>query len=120
MSKSTIAIAITLLQGLLLAQPSTSVSDHNANAWGMYFGDHKVSEKWGVHLEGQWRRANVGRNWQQLLVRPGVNYHVNKNLMLTVGYGYIRNYPYGEFPALTAFPEHRIYQQALVDRKSVV
>ena len=29
-------------------------------------------------LEGQWRRTNYGTQWQQLLLRPGVNYTLNK------------------------------------------
>lgn len=80
----------------------------------MYFGDHPVSAKWGLHLEGQYRRHDFGRSWQQLLLRPGVNYSVSKRLMLTAGYGYIRTHRYGEYPVVVRFPEHRIFQQALV------
>jgi hypothetical protein len=39
---------------------------------------------------------------------------VNPSLLLTVGYAYTRGYPYGDYPVAAAFPEHRIYQQALV------
>ena len=88
----------------------------NAHGWYDYFGDHpvKAGSKWGIHLEGQWRRHDVITRWQQLLIRPGVNYEVNKNLMLTAGYGYITTHRYGEFPTAVPFPEHRIFQQALV------
>ena len=100
---------------LARAQPVVgSVSDHNAHAWLMYFGDHKVSEKWGVHLEGQLRRADIGTEQQQLLFRPAVNYHPYKNITLTTGYAYARTFRYGEFPAPNPFPEHRIYEQALI------
>ncbi len=99
---------------LIQAQPASRVQDHNGNAWFMYFGDHKVSGKWDVHLEGQWRRAEMGASGQQLLLRPAVNYNASRNVMLTAGYAYVRTYQYGDFPAAEAFPEHRIYQQALV------
>ena len=115
MSPSGLLVTLVLgMPALLAAQPASRVSDHNSHAWIMYFGDHKLSDKWGVHLEGQWRRSDLGVNWQQLLLRPGVNYHAGKNIMLTLGYGYVRTYPYGDYPALVAFPEHRVYQQALV------
>src|SRR5687768_12054866 len=92
------------------------VTDHNAHGWFMYFGDHPLgSSKWGVHLEGQWRRNAVISRWQQLLLRPAINYTLNNNVMLTGGYAYIRSYPYGEYPALrAATPEHRLWQQAMI------
>jgi hypothetical protein len=39
---------------------------------------------------------------------------VNSNVQFTLGYAFTRTYPYGEFPVRAAFPEHRIYQQALI------
>jgi hypothetical protein len=82
----------------------------------MYFGDHPISakSKWGLHLEGQYRRHDIITQWQQLLLRPAVNYEVNPNLMLTAGYAFVKTHRYGEYPVLAAFPEHRIWQQALV------
>ncbi len=81
------------------------------NAWLMYFGSHKVSKHWGVHLEGQWRRANLGLNAQQLLLRTGLNYHFSEQIYGTVGYCFVQTYPYGVLPAASSFPENRIWQQ---------
>lgn len=85
----------------------------NTNAWLMYFGNHKVSDKWGIHAEVQIRRNEVLQNWQQLLLRTGVDYYTN-SVRYTLGYAFIETYEYGEFPVAKAFPEHRIWQQALV------
>lgn len=94
------------------------VQDHNLNTWFMYFGDHPVSSKWGIHLEGQVRRANGGLTWQQLLLRPGVNYQLNKYVTLTGGYAYVRSWPFGDRPSGTViFPEHRFFEQAVVRHK---
>lgn len=84
---------------------------NNQNAWFMYFGDHKVSERWGVHLEAQLRRADLGQNPQQLLLRTGINYHLNAQVFTTLGYCFVETYPYGEFPVGTTFPEHRLWEQ---------
>lgn len=43
-----------------------------------------------------------------------MNFQAAPNVLLTVGYAYTQTYPYGNFPVSAAFPEHRIYQQALV------
>lgn len=95
-------------------QESTRVIDFNTHLWTVYSGDHPVSERWGLHFDGQWRRAEFGGKWQQLLLRPGVNFALTRRVQLTAGYAYIRTYPYGEFPARAAFPEHRLYQQVQV------
>jgi hypothetical protein len=96
------------------------VVDHNLNGWAMYFGDHPIGKgPWGIHLEGQWRRHEGFNQWQQLLLRPGVNFEVSKLLLLTGGYAFINSYPYGQFPTLAkATPEHRLWEQALLRYKT--
>lgn len=100
----------------LLAQ--NRISENNAHGWWNYFGDHPIGDsKWGLHLEGQWRRHDVVSRWQQLLVRPAVNYAIHPNITLTAGYGYIATSRYGEFPVAVPFPEHRVFEQAQVTNK---
>ena len=90
----------------------------NAHGWWNYFGDHPIGEsKWGAHLEVQWRRHDVVQSWQQLLIRPAVNYTLHPNMILTAGYGYIATSRYGDFPVGVPFPEHRFFQQAQVLQK---
>lgn len=91
------------------------VTDHNLHGWFTYFGDHAFgSSKWGVHLEGQWRRHDAVLRWQQGMLRPGLNYEVNRKVMLTTGYLFQRSYRYGEFPASRKSNEHRLWHQALL------
>ena len=95
------------------------VTSPNFNGWFNYFGDHPVgNSRWGVHLEGQWRRTDGFAKWQQLLLRPGVNFQVNPRLMLTAGYGFIDTFQYGEYPVKARFPEHRLWQQAQLRSKT--
>lgn len=84
----------------------------------MYFGDHQIGGKWGVHLEAQARRNNGFNRWQQSFYRPAINYDVNRNVQIAGGYAFAKTYPYGEFPVRQAFDEHRIYQQLLVRQKA--
>jgi hypothetical protein len=102
----------------LLAQEPTRVSDPNAHAWYMYFGDHAVNDgPWGVHFDGQWRRQGIGGKWQQLLLRPGVNYDITSQVQASAGYAFIKSHPYGDYPAPFVTPEHRIWQQLILKQR---
>lgn len=103
-------LAYVLLPNKAHAQ-SGRVKDYNNNGWYMYFGDHMLTDKWGLHTEAQIRRANVLRDPQQFLIRTGINYNLTNTAVFTLGYGLIETYPYGDFPAADDFPEQRIYQQ---------
>jgi hypothetical protein len=94
---------------------SQTISDNNAHAWYMYFGDHPLGDHWGIHLEGQARRATYSTSWQQVLLRPAVNYKFTPNIMGTAGYAFAYSYPYGEHPsAKRNFAENRYFEQLLV------
>ncbi len=83
--------------------------------WYMYFGTNRVSEKLSVHTEGQFRYYDVPDNFNQLLLRTGLNYHIDKSAMATVGYAFIKTdnsfeEPEGVFDSR----EHRIFQQFIL------
>jgi hypothetical protein len=111
--------ATILLPALLITVAFTAAAqprkrDHNLHGWYNYFGTHSLGKsRFGMHLEGQWRRHDVLPRGQQLLLRPGINYEATDWLRLTAGYGFIRTYPYGDSPVPQSFNEHRIWQQAL-------
>jgi hypothetical protein len=111
------AAACTFLFTLVLPLNASAQTDSNFHGWLMYFGDHPVTDRWGAHLEAQFRRTNGGLAPQQLLLRPAVNFTVNSHLMLTGGYAYVRTSRYGDYPAVAAFPENRFFEQALVKHK---
>lgn len=90
----------------------------NTNMWWNYVGDHPLGNTpWGLHLEMQNRRADFGENWQQLLIRPGINYAISPTVALSAGYAYVRTEPYGELPVPAEFDEHRIWEQVSVKTK---
>lgn len=87
-----------------------NISNQN-HSWIIYNGNHKLYEKFGIHTEYQWRREDWYKNWQQSLMRLGLDYYVNSSLSATVGYGWIVTFPYGEQPITHEFQEHRIWEQ---------
>ena len=99
-----------------LIQAQTRTHAYNTNAWLMYFGNHKFSSKMGLHAEVQWRRSDVFVENQQLLLRTGLDFYAKPDARFTIGYAFIETYPYGEFAVPLAFPEHRIWQQLLLQQ----
>jgi hypothetical protein len=100
--------------GASFSQKTISNQNH---AWVTYIGNHKISTKWGIHTEYQWRRENGFKNWQQSLMRLGLDYYVNPTLSATAGYGWIVTYPYGDQPIAHQFNENRIREQVNMKTK---
>lgn len=84
------------------------------NSWFMYFGNHRLSERWGLHTEYQWRRSEGPQFWQQSLLRVGVDYYTKSKAMVSGGYGWIVSFPYGEQPIGQETTEHRLWQQLIL------
>lgn len=98
------------------AQTAPRIIDFNQHLWLSYNGDHKVKGNWGLHFDGHWRRADLGPRWQQLLLRPAVNYALSPTVQASAGYAFIKTYPYGDFPNRTSISEHRLHQQISLTR----
>ncbi len=82
--------------------------------WLMYFGTNKVSEKFSIHTEAQYRNHTISpTNIEQLLLRTGLNYHFKPNASATFGYAHIGNYEYDSERKSPEVEEHRIWQQFL-------
>lgn len=114
--------ALLAVFSLLITTIGASAADHtesNQNLWLNYVGDHPfyTGSKWGLHLESQFRRSDYGEHWQQLLLRPGINYTISPALSLSAGYGWVDTYPYGDIRIPQDFPEHRFWEQVAYNHK---
>ena len=58
----------------------------------MFFNQTRLHTKWSLHTEAQFRSYDLEPNTEQLLLRAGINYHYNPNIILTAGYGHIFNF----------------------------
>jgi len=94
--------------------------DDQIHGWAVYQGNHKLNSKFDLHTEYQWRRNNLITDWQQSLLRVGVNYQVNANVLFRVGYAWAETFSYGEIPLNVYgkdFTEHRIFQMMQLTQK---
>ncbi|MBN8696152.1 MAG: DUF2490 domain-containing protein [Bacteroidetes bacterium] len=107
--KSILYIIVLVLPTLTNAQKSHSEFGN----WIMVFNQTRVHEKWSIHSEAQFRSYSLDPNTEQILLRGGVNFHLNKSVVCTGGYGWITNYTDdGEIIKDQHTQEHRTWQQA--------
>ena len=106
-------VALILYSQLSFSQEQR-LADHNAIGWLAYTGTFKLKGKISIHTEYQWRRVNGLKNWQQGLLRTGVNFAIRKDISINAGYAFAETFPYGDYPVAAAFPEHRIFEQVVI------
>jgi opacity protein-like surface antigen len=118
-----------LFTAFLLTSTSTTfgqnnrLNTNNNIGWYSYVGTFKVAEKFGIHAEYVWRRDKIITDWQQSLLRVGVNYNLNPRVLFRLGYAWVETYPYGEYPINGLgrdFNEHRIFEMVQLSHKEGV
>lgn len=107
----------SILPVILLFTFFTSAQNNGENklgSWHMYFGTNKIAEKWSIHTEAQLRYFENGKNFNQLLLRTGLNYHISPEAIATIGYGFIETD--GSFldDGQPNSKEHRIFEQFIL------
>ncbi|MHA7057679.1 DUF2490 domain-containing protein [Aquimarina sp. M1] len=84
-------------------------------AWYMYFGTNQITDKLSIHSEAQIRFYEVAGTFNQLLLRTGLNYHLNEKAIVTAGYAYINtDGTFEDIPNEENSEEHRIFQQFIL------
>ncbi|WP_337965527.1 DUF2490 domain-containing protein [uncultured Flavobacterium sp.] len=122
MNKKKYVLILVFLIGSLqsVIGQNNRINTNNSIGWYNFFGTFKISEKFGIHTEYQWRRNEMITQWQQSLLRVGLNYNLNSRVQFRVGYGWIETYPYGEIPINGMgrdFTEHRIFEMVQLNHK---
>lgn len=116
-------LLLIFINNSVIAQ-NTRIDDNNSIGWYTYTGTFKLSDKFGIHSEYQFRRDNIIKDWQQSLARVGINYQLHPKLQLRLGYAEIKTFPYGDYPVNPFgkdFNEHRIFEAATItDKISIV
>ncbi len=82
--------------------------------WLMCFNQTRLHDKWSIHTEVQYRSFEIAPNTEQMLLRGGINYHINNSAFTSVGYAYVTNYAFDkEQMSGVQVSENRIWQQFL-------
>jgi hypothetical protein len=111
MKKQVLILSVCLTFGSTLVSHAQKSIATQTNAWTMYVGTHKLSDKFSLMTEYQWRRADGFKSWQQSLLRFGLEYTINPNVSVMAGYALVKTFPYGDQPIIHEFDENRIFEQ---------
>lgn len=86
------------------------------SGWLAAFNTFKTAKKTSIHADVQWRSSDELQHTQTLLLRSGVNVHLNKHIILTGGYAFVHNRRLVNNVSGYA-PEHRIWEQVIYNHK---
>lgn len=112
MKRIFLVVALILINTIAKSQDN---GDDKLGSWHMYFGTNKISEKVSIHSEVQLRYFEQAENFNQLLLRTGINYHINPNAIATFGYGHITtDGTFEDFDNEVDAIEHRIFEQFIL------
>ncbi len=115
MKKTVVLLALILINFSTYSQDN---GDDKLGSWHMYFGTNKISDKFSIHTEAQLRYFENGKTFNQLLLRTGLNYHINEDAIVTLGYGHITtDGTFEEFDNEVNTLENRIFEQFILKNK---
>ncbi len=123
-----ITLLLVLSCFIVQAQESANLpnGENEMGSWFMYFGTNKIANKWSIHSEAQFRYYETSSNFNQLLLRTGLNYHINPDAIATAGYAFIETDPsFSDNGVImgdiltdeNSISEHRIFEQFILKNK---
>ena len=62
--------------------------------WLMCFNQTRLHDKWSINTDVQYRSFEIAPNTEQLLLRSGLNYHINSSASASLGYAHVTNYAF--------------------------
>lgn len=105
-----------LLVVLVISFYQISFSQSQFTGWLASFNTFKTGKKTSIHFDAQVRSSDEFKQLQTILLRPGINFHVRKNIILTAGYAFIAN-RYRSAGITDMAIEHRTWEQVLITQK---
>lgn len=81
------------------------------NTWFFLLNHLELNEKWSLSMESHERLGGFFRYQGHVLLRPSVNYHVNPNTILSMGYTFIESWPYGSYSLPIRKQENNLWEQ---------
>lgn len=107
----------TALVICLLFNPVYAQEESDLGAWYMYFGNFRFADSpWAIHGEAQFRNNNILGDFEQMLVRTGLQYNLKSGqASFLAGYASVTTGIPGE--ATETFHENRIYQEVILRHK---
>lgn len=118
MTRAVALLCLMLSPVAALAQGAAWSTVQQPAMWLNATVDQGISSRTALWFDGHWRRMALGREPQQLLLRPGVQLTLRQGVRIGAGYTYVATAPYGESPNVRPTREHRGWQQLSVAHRA--
>lgn len=105
---------ISLLFFLFLLNTYIFAQNKEQAGWLALSGNYKFSSHWGAYFDVQFRSSDEWKYLQQLVIRPGITYHFNKQQNAAFGYAYSETFRHSENNNIV---ESRIWEQFIQTHK---
>lgn len=86
------------------------------SGWVGSFNTFKLNSRLSLHFDAQLRSTDGLEQVGAILLRPGLNFHLNKTFVFTAGY-LLNSNRRTVSNVSSLLPEHRIWQQVLINQK---
>lgn len=103
-----------LITVVLIILSFTAAAQAQFSGWLASFNTFKINKQFSLHVDAQLRSTDGVQQVGSILLRPGLNVHLGKSVVLTAGYLLnLNRRTAGGLSSLLA--EHRTWQQALLN-----
>jgi hypothetical protein len=108
-----LALFITFINLTLTVKAQTN----SFSGWLVLSHIQKLSSKFNINVDVQLRSKNNLDGIRNILIRPGINYNINKTWSTGIGYGYISTQTDNAAPLKSLLVENMIWEQTVVTSK---
>jgi hypothetical protein len=106
-------IVFIFLLGFLNPLCSQEFHHGNLNFWFLNINRIQISEKWSFTNEIHERTGNKFSQQGQFLLRPSIDFHLNKSIEISLGYSFIHVWPYAPYSLPIEKTENNLWEQLL-------
>ncbi|MET0571848.1 MAG: DUF2490 domain-containing protein [Pedobacter agri] len=100
------------ITGKLFAQ-----TQYQNSGWFMFVNNTKFNQKWGLQFDAQIRSADDWDHVRNTLIRPALQYFINKDHNVALGYLWQTTQNQVQGASNTFLHEHRIFEQYIFNHK---
>ena len=95
--------------------PAHAQTQYSFRGWAAIFATYRLNSKISLYCDAQLRSSAEWKEVQTFIFRPGIHFHVNNNMIATVGYAYIGHHR--TVDSVSGWgPEHRIWEQFIINQ----
>jgi hypothetical protein len=96
---------------------SQEVAKGELNSWFLQYSRLHLDSKWSVTNEIHYRTGEFLSNPGLILIRPSLDYHLNKEVEFAFGYTYVHADPFEPYSLPIPADEHNIWWQTWIKNK---